>query len=53
MSLSKKCISCCEELINALPEREQINYKSLITYEAIPYIDELHEGLTYLFISCM
>lgn len=53
MSLSKKCISCCEELINALPEKEQINYKSLLIYEAMPYIDELHEGLTYLFISCM
>ncbi|MEI9477354.1 MAG: hypothetical protein WCO26_12340 [Deltaproteobacteria bacterium] len=53
MGVDKSCLACCKELIRALPKEEQIHYESLLTPDDIPYIDELHEGLTYLFISCM
>ena len=53
MSISEKVLSVCSELIGALPEEKQKNYKSLLSYKAVPFIDELHEGLTYLAISCI
>jgi hypothetical protein len=53
MALDTRCIDCCKELIGSIPDDERKQYSALLSYEDVPYIDELHEGLTYLAISCM
>src|SRR5689334_3468962 len=53
MALDPRCIDCCNELIGSIPDDERKQYFALLSYESVPYIDELHEGLTYLAISCM
>lgn len=53
MAPDPRCIDSCKELIASLPEDEQGAYLTLLAYEDIPYVDELHEGLTYLAVSCM
>jgi len=52
MSLDRKCVECCEELIRALPVERRKRFDSLLTYKQHHYVDPLHEGLTYLAISC-
>lgn len=48
--LSKKI---CTDLIDSLPSNEKANFLDLVDVRDMSYIDNLHEGLTYLAQSCM
>ena len=53
MSTDHNCQTICKELIVSLPKSERSSFQDLLEYREIDFIDELHEGLTYLAQSCM
>lgn len=53
MSLNENCQTICKELMASLPESESSSFQDLLKNREMHFIDELHEGLTFLAQSCM
>jgi len=53
VALDNNSKNICKDLIESLPENERTHFLGLMNYTEIPYIDDLHKGLTFLAQSCM